>query len=61
MPGGVGVISIAQETVNAGTDKMTITSLSTTSGVTTFTATKSDGVNATGSEEIHLAFLVIGA
>lgn len=58
MPSGVKQVSVGQETVNSGTDKVSITSLSSSAGVTTFTATKSDGVNAAGSEEMHLTFLV---
>lgn len=58
MPSGVFQLSIGQETVNSGTDKVAITSLSSSGGVTTFTATKSDGVNAAGSEEMHISFLV---
>jgi len=61
MPSGQFQVSVGQETVNSSTDKVSITSLSSANGVTTFTATKSDGVNAAGAEEMHITFLVFGS
>lgn len=65
MPSGQYQVSIGQECVNAGTaasgDKVSITSLSSASGVTTFTATKSDTTNLAGAEEMHITFLVFGS
>lgn len=61
MPSGQFQVSIGQECVNSGTDKIAITALSSANGVTTFTATKSDGADPAGSEEIHLTFLVFGS
>src|SRR5690606_10010321 len=58
MPSGVKQVLVGADTVNSSTDKVSVTSLSSSGGVTTFTATKSDGANAAGSEEIHLSFLV---
>lgn len=63
MPSGMKQINIAQGTVNSpGTapgDKVTVHGLTSTNGVTTFSVTKSDTTALTGSEEIHLVFLVI--
>jgi hypothetical protein len=58
MPGGEKLISVGQHTVNSSTDKLTVTSLTQTNSVVTFTVTKSDSTNAAGAEEIHLTFLV---
>jgi hypothetical protein len=57
-PGGVNVFSVAQECINSGTDKMSLTALAQTAGVVTLTATKSDTTDCAGSEQIHLAFFV---
>lgn len=61
MPSGSGQILLGAETVNSSTDKIAISSLSSSGGVTTFTATKNDSTNAAGAEEMHLVFLVFGA
>lgn len=55
-PCGNAVFSNSQDTVNSGTDKMTVTALSIANGVCTLTATKSDATDCAGSEQIHLSF-----
>lgn len=56
--GGQSVFCVGQECVNSGTDKISVTALSQTNGVVTFTATKSDGADCAGSEQMHICFLV---
>lgn len=65
MPSGQFQILVGAETVNAPNtapgDKVTVHGLSSASGVTTFSVTKSDTTALTAGEEIHLVFLVLGS
>lgn len=61
MPSAEKQILVGAECVNSNTDRCEITSLSSASGVTTFTASKSDNADIAGSEEMHITFLVIGS
>lgn len=58
MPAGQLLICVSRETVNAAAKTVTVTALSTTAGVTTFTLTFSGGSNPATTEEAHVAFLV---
>lgn len=55
-PCGTFVNSVGQECVNSGTDKVSVTALSITSGVCTLTCTKNDTTDCASTEQIHLTF-----
>lgn len=57
-PGGQNVLSVGQECVNSGTDKVSVTALTQTNGRVTCTVTKNDATDCAGAEQIHLTFLV---
>lgn len=61
MPSGEKQILLGAEMVNATTEKVAVTALSSASGVTTFTATASGAAALAAGEEMHLTFLVIGS
>lgn len=58
MPGAPFLLCLSRETINAAAKTVTVTALSTTNGVTTFTLTFSGGSNPATTEEAHVAFLV---
>lgn len=58
MPSGVKQVCVGQEMVNATTEKVSVTALSSANGRTTFTATASGGAALAAGEEMHLTFLV---
>lgn len=58
MPSGQKQILLSANMVNAGTDKVSVTALASTGGVTSFTATATGGA-VSGTREMHLVFLVI--
>lgn len=58
MPSGQKQVLLGAECVNSNTDRCEITSLSSSAGVTTFTASKSDNADIASSEEMHITFLV---
>lgn len=58
MPSGAFRVCLSRETVNAAAKTVTVTALSTTAGVTTFTLTFSGNANPATTEEAHVAFLV---